>query len=114
MKKYIWPLLLFLLQFHEICGISNNNEEVQGMYKDKVENDRNFLEIPTLLSCEQWSTEAGKIPKYRSFGILTEPNNTEPNLIVYENIGSPWFSYFIAFLCDNFFKFVIFKWLFLA
>ena len=25
----------------------------------------------------QWSTEAGKIPKYRSFGILTESNNTE-------------------------------------
>ena len=29
MKKYMWPLLLFLLHFHEICGIisNNNNEE---------------------------------------------------------------------------------------
>ena len=26
--------------------------------------------------------------EYQSFGILTEPNNTEPNLIVKENIGS--------------------------
>ena len=27
--------------------------------------------------------------EYRSFGILTEPNNTEPNLIIEENKGSP-------------------------
>ena len=27
--------------------------------------------------------------EYRSFGILTEPNNTEPNLMVHENSGFP-------------------------
>ena len=68
MKKYIWPLLLFLLQFHEICGISNNNnEEVQGMYKDKVENDRIFLEIPTLLSCERGNSEENRAAKFKIY-----------------------------------------------
>ena len=26
MKKYMWPLLLFLLNFDEICGISVTND----------------------------------------------------------------------------------------
>ena len=29
----------------------------QGMYKNRVENDGNFFEIPTLLSCERGNPE---------------------------------------------------------
>ena len=43
----------------------------------------------------QWSTEAGKIPKSQIFG-----NLTEPNLIVDENQGFRLF--------DNFFNFIAF------
>ena len=41
-------------------------EVEQGLYKNRVENDRNCFEIPTLLSCEQENSAekgAGKIQK---------------------------------------------------
>ena len=55
-------------------------------------------------SQDQWSTEAGKIPKYRIPKLLysnrTEPNNTEPNLIVDENEGFLLFgNFFTILLC---------------
>ena len=57
----------------------------------------------------QWSTEAGKIPKYRipklRYSNRTEPNNTEPNLIVDENQYFPLFDNFFQFYC-------IFMWQF--
>ena len=50
--------------------------------------------------------------EYRSFGILTEPNNTEPNLLVEENKDYPLFDNFFTILLwfyvtifSNFFKF---------
>ena len=69
----------------------------------------------------QCTTEAGKYWIYRilklRYSNWTEPNNTEPNLIVEENKGSPCmvnFPLFIVFLCENFFKFVLFYCIFLA
>ena len=45
-------------------------EVEQGLYKNRVENDRNCFEIPTLLSCEQRNSAgngAGKMKKYILF-----------------------------------------------
>ena len=42
----------------------------QGMYKNRVENDRNFFEIPALLSCEPGNpteNRVGKLKKYMLF-----------------------------------------------
>ena len=33
----------------------------QGMYKNRVENDRNFFEIPALLSCEQGNSAENRV-----------------------------------------------------
>ena len=44
--------------------------ENQGMYKNRVKNDRNFFEIPTLLSCERGNPAengAGKFKIYMLF-----------------------------------------------
>ena len=52
--------------------------------------------------------QSGKIPKYRSFGILTEPNNAKPNLIVDENKGfllfDQFFEILLHFHVTNFFE----------
>ena len=47
--------------------------------------------------------------KYRSFGILTEPNNTQTNLIVYENKGILLYLLFYLILFENFFLIVVFS-----
>ena len=36
--------------------------------------------------------------EYQSFGILTEPNNTEPNLLLEENKDYPLFAKFFTIL----------------
>ena len=58
---------------------------------------------------------SGGNTEYRSLGILTEPNNTEPNHIVYENKGVLLLYIFFSFLCNIFsYLFVVtrFQWLF--
>ena len=68
-----------------------------------------FIERKPLIYEEQCTTEAGKyriyrIPKLR-YSNRTEPNNTEPNLIVDENQYFPLFDNFFQFYC-------IFMWQF--
>ena len=61
----------------------------------------------------QWWTEAGKIPKYRIpklwYSNRTEPNNTEPNLIVYENKGILLYLLFHLIFFKIFFLIVVFS-----
>ena len=52
-----------------------------------------------------------KYTKYRSFSILTEPNNTEPNLILKENIGSSMCLFLLYFCVTIFQNFIGFFWL---
>ena len=64
--KYAFLRSYIHADFRWLFGIPPSNEWVffysvyhlyQGMYKNRVENDRKFYEIPALLSCE-WGNSA--------------------------------------------------------
>ena len=42
-------------------------ENNQGMYKNRVKNNRNFFEIPTLLSCEQGNPAENRVGKFKIY-----------------------------------------------
>ena len=62
---------------------------------------------------------SGGNTEYRSLGILTEPNNTEPNHIVYENKGILLlYIHILLHFYATFFSYLFvvtrFQWLFLV
>ena len=79
MKKYMWPLLLFLLNFDEICGISvTNDSEIaelqQGMCikmakraakKISLRNSHSFF-----LCCEKENSVENKARTFKSIYLL--------------------------------------------
>ena len=60
-------MLVRPLNLEEVVEIIADN---QGMYKNRVENDIKFFEIPTLLSCERENAAENEARKFKIYSML--------------------------------------------